>query len=186
MNRRRRSNRTYARTDRVSELLREILGDELERIEDDRIEWVSITTVDVNPELSYATVFYSSLSGPEGDEEILEALEEHRKRLQGAIARQARIRRTPELSFMPDAGVRSGARVEEILRTLDDVPNEGDPPVPSSASDGDVPDDDARGRGEPDGDVPESDADGRADGGEDAEGGEAESTVGDAPRTPDA
>ncbi|MDY7101385.1 MAG: 30S ribosome-binding factor RbfA [Actinomycetota bacterium] len=145
MTRRRRSNRTYSRTDRVSELLREIVADELERIEDDRIEWISVTTIDVNPELSQATVFYSSLAGPEGDEEILEALDEYRTRLQGAVARQARIRRTPELSFRPDSGVRSGARVEEILATLDDV--SGDDEVADGGTD---PSDDASGAAPPD------------------------------------
>jgi ribosome-binding factor A len=121
--------RDFPRTARVNELLREILGDELERIDDSRLEWVSVTAVDVNAELSGATVYYSSLGGEEADPEVLEALSEHRVRLQAAIGRQARMRRTPELHFRPDSGVRAGLRVEQLLAEL----SEDDGPPPGSA-----------------------------------------------------
>jgi ribosome-binding factor A len=112
------SPREYPRTARVNELVREIVAEELERIDDPRLEWVSVTGVRISPELSSGVVFFSSLAGPEGDAEVLEALSEHRVRLQAAIGRQARLRRTPELSFRADSGVRDGFRVEEILRDL--------------------------------------------------------------------
>lgn len=128
MNRRRRShgggNRDFPRTARVNELLREIIGDELERIDDPRLEWVSITGVDTNPELTTAMVFYSSLGGAETDPVVLEALAERRVRLQSAIGRQARLRRTPELHFGPDRGVREGLRVEALLRELGPLPDD--------------------------------------------------------------
>lgn len=127
MNRRRRSHgsstRDYPRTARVNELLREIIGDELERIDDPRLEWVSITGVEVNPELTSAMVFYSALDGADADPIVLEALAERRVRLQSSIARQARMRRTPELHFGPDRGVREGIRVEELLRDLGPLPD---------------------------------------------------------------
>src|SRR5215207_2783091 len=108
--------REYPRTARVNELVREIVAEELERIDDPRLEWVSVTSVEVSRELSSGVVYFSSLDGPDGDAEILEALSDTRVRLQGAIGRQARLRRTPELSFRVDTGVRQGFRVEEILR----------------------------------------------------------------------
>lgn len=109
------SSRQYPRTARLNELLREILGDELERLDDDRLQMVTITAVDIEGDLRHARVFYDSLRGEEGDEEILEALGELRKRLQSSIARQARMKRTPELSFAPDPGVREGAKIESLL-----------------------------------------------------------------------
>jgi ribosome-binding factor A len=111
----------------VNELLREILAEELERIGDPRLEWVSITGVTVNQELSNATVFFSALDGVDGDPLALEALAERRVRLQAAIGRQARLRRTPELHFQPDPGVRAGWRVEEILRDIGPFEDAGDP-----------------------------------------------------------
>jgi ribosome-binding factor A len=111
--------RRYPRTARLNELLREIVADTLEVVDDDRLELLTVTAVEVEPDLRHATVHYDSLQGEEGDEEILEALAELRPRLQAAIAREARIKRTPELSFRPDAGVREGDRIESILRDLE-------------------------------------------------------------------
>jgi ribosome-binding factor A len=103
----------FPRTARVSELVREILGDELERIDDDRLELVTVTHVSVDPDLRHATVEISSLG--EAEDTALEALAEHRVRLQAAIARQARMKRTPELQFRIDAVIDYGARIERLL-----------------------------------------------------------------------
>lgn len=112
----------YPRTARVSELCREILGDELERIDDDRLLLVTITHVRVDPDLRHAVVEFSSLG--EGEDEAAEALAEHRARLQRAIARQARLKRTPELRFAVDTFIETGARIEGLIsenqRSADD------------------------------------------------------------------
>lgn len=118
--------RDFPRTARVNELLREILGEALERIDDERLELVSITGVVVNPELTDAVVHYSSLGGEEDDAAILEAFADLRIRLQAAVGRQARLRRTPELRFAPDSGVRAGERLEHLLAHLD-APTDGAP-----------------------------------------------------------
>jgi ribosome-binding factor A len=108
----------YPRTARLNRLVREIVADTLEVIDDERLELLTVTAVEVEPDLRHATVFYDSLQGEAGDADVLAALGEHRPRLQAAIARQARIKRTPELAFRPDAGVREGDRIETILRDL--------------------------------------------------------------------
>ena len=107
------SARRYPRTARVNELLREVIADELERIDDDRLELVTITGVTTDPDLRHARVWLSSLS----DEAAL-ALADHRVRLQSAIARQVRLKRTPELAFKADPAVSVGNRVEDIIRQL--------------------------------------------------------------------
>ncbi len=138
MARRRRSGTTrreYPRTARVNELVREIVADELERIDDDRLELLAVTAVEIEADLRHATIYFDTLQGEEGDDEVLEALGEHRVRLQAAIGRQARLRRTPELGFRPDPAVRSGQRIEAILRDIE--------PVDGDEADGAVEDDDA-------------------------------------------
>jgi ribosome-binding factor A len=108
--------------------VREIVADELEVIDDDRLEMVTVTAVVVEPDLRHAVVHYDSLRGEAGDEELQAALAEVRPRLQAAVARQARLKRTPELSFRPDAGVREGDKIDSILRDLTppDEPSDGD------------------------------------------------------------
>jgi ribosome-binding factor A len=108
----------YPRTARLNELLREIVADELERLDDDRLELLAVTSVVVEPDLRHAVVYFDTLTGADADEAVLEALGEHRVRLQGAIAKQARLKRTPELRFEPDVVERGAERVEGILREL--------------------------------------------------------------------
>jgi len=107
--------RKYPRSARVGETLREIIAEELVRIDDERLSFVSVTGIDVDAELNRAIVFYDSLSGEEGDSEILEAFAEHRVRLQSSIARQIRAKKTPILYFRPDVVIRSAERIDEIL-----------------------------------------------------------------------
>ncbi|MGH9134404.1 MAG: 30S ribosome-binding factor RbfA [Ilumatobacteraceae bacterium] len=106
----------YPRSARMSETLREIIADELVRIDDERLELVTITKIDVDNELNRAFVYYDSLAGPDGDDAILDALGQHRVRLQASIARQIRAKKTPILDFRPDDVIRSAERIEEILR----------------------------------------------------------------------
>jgi ribosome-binding factor A len=128
--------RDYPRTARLNHLVQEIVAEEIERLEDDRLGLLTVVAVEVEPDLRHATVWYTSLSdmpagpGPAGggegagegadepDEELVAALEEHRPRLQSAIARQARLKRTPELTFVPDPVTRQARRVEAILRDI--------------------------------------------------------------------
>jgi ribosome-binding factor A len=102
----------------VNELVREIVAEELERIDDERLELVAVTTVVVEPDLRRAMVFFDTLAGAEADDDVLAAFGEHRVRLQAAIGRQARLKRTPELTFGPDEVERRAERLEGILRDI--------------------------------------------------------------------
>jgi ribosome-binding factor A len=106
----------YPRSARVGETLREIIAEELVRIDDERLEFVTVTSIDVDNELNRAHVFYDSLAGEDGDDEIIEALGEHRARLQSSIGRQIRAKKTPILDFRPDVALRSAERIDDILR----------------------------------------------------------------------
>lgn len=118
----RQRNARYPRTARLNELVREIVAEELERLDDERLELVAVTQVVVDSDLRHAAVYFDSLAGADADDAVVEALGEHRVRLQAAIARQARMKRTPELAFRPDDVERGADRVERILRDLHDEP----------------------------------------------------------------
>jgi len=75
---------------------------------------VTVTAVETAPDLSRATVYLSAV--PDADADA--ALHSGRGHLQAAIARQVRMKRTPQLVFEPDPSVAHGRRVEEILRHL--------------------------------------------------------------------
>ena len=115
-----RAARRYDRTARVNEVVREVLADELERIGDPALGLLTITGVEVTPDLRQATVYYSALIPTDGEAEhdTAEALEAARPPLQAAIGRQVRMKYTPLLVFREDPAIRTGERVDEILRQL--------------------------------------------------------------------
>lgn len=106
----------YPRSARVSETLREIIAEDLVRIDDERLEFVTITSIEVDNELNRARVFFDSLAGEEADDEIVEALNEHRGRLQASVNRQIHAKKTPILEFRPDVTIRAAERIDEVLR----------------------------------------------------------------------
>lgn len=131
--RKRTTARDYPRTARLNTLVREILGEELERIDDERLELVTLTSVVVDGDLGRAVAYYDHSLGDEAEEGIQAAFTELRKRLQGAVGRQAKLKRTPELRFETDGVLRNAERIEQVLRGLraeesasgDDIAREG-------------------------------------------------------------
>ena len=110
----------------MNQLLREVIADELERIGDERLEHIAVTSVDVDKELQRAIVFVDHLGGEDADAVVLGALGDHRVRLQAAIGRQVRARRTPQLVFKVDEVIRSADRIEGILRSLPPIVEQPD------------------------------------------------------------
>ena len=132
--------RRYPRTARVNEVVRETIGDELERLSDPRLGLVTVTGVDVTPDLRQATVYYSALGRankrgtgvvPEldPDQQALTqaALEAAAPHLRATLGRQVRLKYTPQLTFREDPSITTGNRIEAIIRDLhrDDDPAAG-------------------------------------------------------------
>ena len=111
-----RNSRGFARTDRLGSTLREIIGEELRRIEDDYVSYITVTDVDVDNELTRARVYLSTLNL---EDEDVEGVYAHMGRIRKAIARQGKMRRVPDLEFMIDPALRAGTRVGEILQEME-------------------------------------------------------------------
>jgi ribosome-binding factor A len=123
----------YPRTARLSETLREVIAEELVRIDDEALAFVTITKVDTDPEMNRATVYFDSLAGEEADEQIVDAFAAHRRRLQSSVGRQVRAKKTPILFFQPDEVLRAAERIERILRAEGTLPER--PPEPETDDD---------------------------------------------------
>jgi ribosome-binding factor A len=108
--------RRHERNARLSDTLREVIADELAKLDDDRLAMVTITSVEVDSEMNHGVVYFDSMHGAAADERIAEALNDYRKRLQHEIAAQVRSRRTPVLEFKPDESMRAAARIDAVLR----------------------------------------------------------------------
>ncbi len=135
--------RQYPRTARLNALLQEIVADYFEVTGDDELGFFTVTGVEVDNDLNVAEVFVSILEDdptPEEDAAFLAALAGHRKAVQRAIAQQAKLRKTPEVVFTFDPGVRTGSHIERILAGLGPIGAPTDPEEAGGAA-GDSPDD---------------------------------------------
>ena len=102
---------------RIQREAAEIVG---HRLRDPQVsQWVSVTDVEVNPDLSLARIFVSIL--PEGEERqrTLEALERATPFVRRELAGRLGLREVPEIRFLLDSSIERGARVEELLRKIE-------------------------------------------------------------------
>lgn len=112
------SRRGGSRLRRVNESLREVIADEMTRLKDPGLGFVTITGVDTAPDLRAARVFWTVLGGAEERAETLAALHRARPRLRAAVGAQIRIKYLPDLVFEYDESIDRGMRMERLLRDL--------------------------------------------------------------------
>ncbi len=111
------------RTERIAEQLREEVARILrEETSDPRIHLVTLTRVDVAPDLSQARIHWSALGAtqPPELEEIARGLESAAPFVRGRLARVLPTRRTPALHFRHDPSLELGSRTLEVLKALAD------------------------------------------------------------------
>ncbi len=107
------------RPDRIGDQLRMEISELLVReVHDPGIGFVTLTHVDVTPDLQHARVYYTTLGQPAARRQTERALERAAPFLRRKIAQRLRLRRVPEIHFTFDAGVEAQDRVERLLREL--------------------------------------------------------------------
>lgn len=109
------------RTDRVNELLREELSELIQReVKDPRVGQglVSITEVQVSPDLRHATVYVSHLGDEASRREVLAGLQRSAHFLRSELVRRLDLRNTPELHFRFDPSIERGARLASLINEV--------------------------------------------------------------------
>jgi ribosome-binding factor A len=107
---------------RVDEALRQVIGDALAaELKDPRVGFVTVTDVRTSPDLRHARVYVSVLGthgGPSSGSEreaSLDGLRSAHGFLQGRIAAELRLKRTPALDFLYDGTIDRALRLEELI-----------------------------------------------------------------------
>ena len=120
---RRQQPRRYPRTARVNEVMRETLADEIERLSDPRLGFVTVTGVEVTRDLRLADVYYSVLGTDDERQASSNALRSASPHLRAVVGREVRLKYNPELRFREDPAIAQGQRIEEVIRGI----HEGSP-----------------------------------------------------------
>lgn len=101
---------------RVNEVMREVIGGAISsELEDPRIGFVTVTSVDTSPDLRSARVHVSVLGGEREREATLAGLRSSHGVLQSVVAAQLRLKRTPTLTFHYDESPERGIRLSRLL-----------------------------------------------------------------------
>ena len=112
------------RPERVAEEFREILAEEIPRLKDPRVGFITVTRVDVSPDLRRATVFYTVMGKERDHSRTRAGLESARARLRGALGQKVRMKFTPEIDFEEDVGLAQVERVTELLKQIGSTSSE--------------------------------------------------------------
>ena len=102
---------------RVNEAVRQVIADALAgELSDPRFGFITVTDVKTSPDLRSARVFVSVLGDDDARADSLAALASAHGLLQGRIAGQLSLKRTPKLEFLYDGTTDRALRVESLLR----------------------------------------------------------------------
>jgi ribosome-binding factor A len=121
---------SQARARRVGERIQEELADILMRqASDPRLEAITITGVDVDRELAFATIYVSAAGDDDRAKDVLQGLESARGFLRSQLAARIQLRSFPQLRFRWDLTQTRASRIEELLAQIrnekDDAADDG-------------------------------------------------------------
>ena len=110
------------RLDRVNQLLKEEISMLLQReLKDPRLGFVTVTAVETSKDLRVAKVFVSVLGGEAEWASSLSALASAKGFVRSWLRQHLELRVTPELDFRPDRSMEHAARIQVLLKQLDDT-----------------------------------------------------------------
>lgn len=107
------------RIDRIGHLIQmELSRVVVSKLKDPRLGFVTITHVDVSPDIKQAKVFYSVLGDDKVKKKTQEALEKAAGFLQRELAAVITLRYTPKLTFHFDDSVSRGLEIDRVIRDI--------------------------------------------------------------------
>ena len=117
------------RIGRINDEMQKEIANILRGVKDPRVSeaFISVTAVDATPDLKFAKVYYSALSGDK--KEIARGLRSSAGYIRRQLAQSMNLRMTPELSFVEDHSIEHGAHISKLLEGIqfsDDVEESGE------------------------------------------------------------
>jgi len=106
------------RPSRVSEEFREILAEEIPRLKDPRVGFVTVTGVKVSPDLRRARVYYTAMGDERARAATRAGLRSARAHLRAVLGHQVRLKFLPDLEFEEDQSIETAERIDRIIEHL--------------------------------------------------------------------
>lgn len=112
------------RRGRINDEMQKELSAVLRDVKDPRVSgaFISITAVDVTPDLKFAKVYYSAMLGDK--KEVAKGLRSSSGYIRKMIASRMNLRITPEFTFFEDHSIEHGAHISKLLNSIEITPEE--------------------------------------------------------------
>ena len=125
------------RRGRINDEMQKELMVILRGVKDPRVSdaFVSVTAVDVTPDLKYAKVYYSCLSGNKKD--VAKGLRQASGYMRTQLAKTLNLRMTPELTFIRDTSLQHGAHIASLLHQIETESPQSEDEQDADESEGD-------------------------------------------------
>jgi ribosome-binding factor A len=107
-----------ARMQRVGEEFREVLAEQIPKLKDPRIGFVTVTGVKVTSDLRRAWAFYTVLGNDKERSATRAGLRSATPHLRAAIGKQVRLKFLPQLEFEEDVSLEQSARIDRLIARL--------------------------------------------------------------------
>ena len=108
--------KTSQRARRVGDEIQRDLADLLRtEVKDPRVGPVTITAVDVSPDLSHAKIFVTHMAGREHADEAVKALQHTAGFLRAALAHRLTLYSVPQLHFAYDDSIENGMKLSQLI-----------------------------------------------------------------------
>jgi ribosome-binding factor A len=121
-----------SRPERVADQVRAEVSSMIARdLHDPGIGFLTITRVQVSPDLHHARVYYTTLGDPAARKVTARALERAAPFMRRQLGQRLRLRRAPEVEFVFDESIAHQDRVEQLLQELRQQEAAAEPALPS-------------------------------------------------------
>jgi ribosome-binding factor A len=104
------------RQSRINEEMFKEAAQIIRTVKDPRVSeaFVSVTGVEVTPDLKFAKIYYSAMQGDK--KTVKKGLDSSAPYIRGQLAKNLNLRITPELTFEYDNAMERGASISELLK----------------------------------------------------------------------
>jgi ribosome-binding factor A len=108
--------REYSRAARLADQIqRDLAGLIRSEVKDPRVGLMTVTAVEVSPDLSYARVFVTTLADTISKEDVIQGLQHAAGFLRSRLSHTLTLRQVPELRFTYDESVERGLRLSKLI-----------------------------------------------------------------------
>ncbi len=120
--------KSFSRSDRIGVRIQTCLSELLrKKINDPRLDMVTVTGVELTPDLREAHIYFTVASGEKAQRDAVYGFESASGFIRSALAKQLGLRYMPKLRFLHDSSFDYGSRIDKLLKSLNDKDNDPQP-----------------------------------------------------------